>query len=857
MKNIKLSNIIYGIILICLLAAGAFLLPGTDFAILIRWGIILFALGVGAMPLASFLFSEFDDRGWLFSKALGLFAGGYVTWVLVCAGILPFTSVSASLVTICLAAISWVVYFIRMRKRENDLISGNQTELFPESGGSGIHIRTILLEEILFLGFLLLWIYLIGFRAEAYGTEKYMDYGFMAAMNRSTTLPARDIWFATENINYYYGGQYYAVYLLKLTGTSVEYGYNAMRALNAAFISVLPFSIVYQMLLAHTKKRGRSVIGGAIALAGVSLAGNMHYVLYGLFGKVFKLSGYEDYWFPSSTRYIGHNPESEVDQCIHEFPSYSSILGDLHAHYVNLIFVLLFLGILTAWMLREQKRITGKAVSFAGAVPVKTGKGESPDPGGSPGEEEWTAAFAPDGTRMTDMTEAAKKAAAEEAIKRSAEAASGHGAGKPEKPADSTDLNDTLKKDVLEESSARDKKLEQIFRRRKILSEIFSPYVLILGILSGIFRWTNYWDFVIYLTVFILSILILAILSRREKKDGSEFLIFAGRIAAAVVIGMLAALPFTLTFESPVSEVALVRYHTPFYQFAVLWGLPIAGAAVYLADRILDRRRAKKESSGEKKTVPDMSNLIAALFAICAIGLILIPEIIYVRDIYEETSPRANTMFKLTYQGFVMFGLMFGYIFVLLLTESRRRVVRILTGVLAGLFALTCGYFPYSVGCWFGNISKTSNRTSLDATAFLAAKYPDDADLIKWLNENISGNPVVLETYGDSYSDNCPISSMTGLPTVEGWYVHEWLWREDIAGLNQRRADIDTIYTSVDEEEVRSLINKYHISYIAVGSCEWEKYENLSEELLRSLGETVYDNGSTFLVDVRSISGEE
>ena len=47
-------------------------------------------------------------------------------------------------------------------------------------------------EEILFFIFFLLWTYVAGFRPEAHGTEKFMDYGFMEAMMRSSTLPARD-----------------------------------------------------------------------------------------------------------------------------------------------------------------------------------------------------------------------------------------------------------------------------------------------------------------------------------------------------------------------------------------------------------------------------------------------------------------------------------------------------------------------------------------------------------------------------------------------------------------------------------------------------------------------------------------
>ncbi|MFQ7627828.1 MAG: DUF2298 domain-containing protein [Blautia wexlerae] len=50
------------------------------------------------------------------------------------------------------------------------------------------------------------------------------------------------------------------------------------------------------------------------------------------------------------------------------------------------------------------------------------------------------------------------------------------------------------------------------------------------------------------------------------------------------------------------------------------------------------------------------------VLVLCAMGLIFIPEIVYVRDIYEKTAPRANTMFKLTYQAYIMFGIMMAHI---------------------------------------------------------------------------------------------------------------------------------------------------------------------------------------------------
>ena len=105
----------------------------------------------------------------------------------------------------------------------------------------------------------------------------------------------------------------------------------------------------------------------------------------------------------------------------------------------------------------------------------------------------------------------------------------------------------------------------------------------------------------------------------------------------------------------------------------------------------------------------------------------------------------------------------------------------------------------------------------------------------------------MLEAPGDSYSSYCRVSAMTGLPTVQGWYVHEWLWRGDTDKLNAEKADIETIYTSTEEGQVRSLLEKYQISYIFIGQMEREKYSNLNETLLRSLGEVVFDDGAVVI----------
>ena len=83
---------------------------------------------------------------------------------------------------------------------------------------------------------------------------------------------------------------------------------------------------------------------------------------------------------------------------------------------------------------------------------------------------------------------------------------------------------------------------------------------------------------------------------------------------------------------------------------------------------------------------------------------------------------------------------------------------------------------------------------------------------------------------------------MTGLPTILGWYTHEWLWREDTNDLNEKSLEIETIYTSTDETQVRQLLQKYQVEYIFVGQMERDKYPQLNVNLLRSLGTAVFDD---------------
>ena len=750
MKPETITKQIFKIIpALLLVALSAFLLQG-DVWTFWTWYLLALVLGAAAMPLTGRLFRRFQDRGWMFSKVTAIAVSGFLTWFLVAVKIIKFTTVTCIVVTLVCAAASLILYG---REQKAGF------ECIPFA-----HLDLVYAEELLFFTAFLLWTYFAGFHPAAYGTEKFMDYGFMEAMMRSKTLPATDLWYSQGKINYYYGGQYFAVFLTKLSGAKVELTYNLMRTFVAGLAFAMPFSLTHQIVtdrLGKVRTRWKKAlpsVTGILAGISVSIAGNMHYVVYGqIIPFIQKLKGEEvsSYWFPDATRYIGFNPDVE-DKTIHEFPCYSFVLGDLHAHVVDIMFVLLLLGLLYAWM----KKV-----------------------------------------RTTELSG------------------------------------------------------ESMSRREFWKKQLLMPQLLAAGALLGMFHWTNYWDFVIYFVVTCGAALFMNIIGQKGKIRWALG-VTAVQAVEILTLATVIILPFTLQFDTSnmVQGIALAKHHSLPHQLLVLWGLPGILTILFVVSLLIEKLRgAEQKSLYHLLTSIRLPDLFAVLMGLCAIGLVLIPELVYVRDIYENGNARANTMFKLTYQAYIMFGMTMIYAIFRLLVIGKNKILKVLAFIGLFLFVWTCGYFGNSVHSWFGTVWKPSQYKGLNATAFLETDFPEDVNGIRWLKENISDAPVVLEANGDSYSEYERVSAMTGLPTIMGWYVHEWLWRGDLADLNAKIEEIKEIYTSTDETRVKELLDEYNVSYIFVGSCERNKYgADLNNDLLKGLGEVVFQDSEypTYIVKI-------
>lgn len=389
-----------------------------------------------------------------------------------------------------------------------------------------------------------------------------------------------------------------------------------------------------------------------------------------------------------------------------------------------------------------------------------------------------------------------------------------------------------------------------------------------LSFLIAVMYMTNAWDGLIYL---MLSGLVFFTVSYIASPKHSLFLRLQYAIAGSIIPALLLiggfaifTFPFSLNFQpgSLISGIGVLCapefltnlkkigpflfeanhcQRSPLWQLLILYGFFyffVLTFLVFLA-------KVKKITR---------SDIFVFLLLILGCLLINIPEFFYAKDIYPEHY-RANTMFKLVFQSFILLSLVSGFVLVrvlsLLKDESIKLAWKIGIGVwsiIAWVLLTIVFIYPFmAINAYYNNLK---NYQGLDGMIYLKTLRPDDYEMITWINANIKGQPVILEAQGDSYTDYARVSANTGLPTVLGWTVHEWLWRGSYDIPAPRIAEVQTLYEESDLKKTKSLLDKYTIEYIYVGNLEREKYPNLSEAKWDQLGKLVHRSGNTSLYKI-------
>lgn len=800
----------------------------SDTSSVIIWWLTILVIGCIFFPITSIIFHRFADRGYIFSKTIGIFLSSYLIWLLGSARILPFAKIS-----IIITLIGWTILnFFLYQKYKDDHTP--RKKLFP----------LIIFEEILFLTALAFWSFVRANEPSIRGLEKFMDYGFVNSILRSNFFPPLDMWLAKSPdytggyfINYYYFGHYINAFLTKLSGIDSAITYNLMMATLFAFTLMLSFSIgmnlyylYIQTKLSLEQAKSKiinkyaemaglfsSISVGILAAFIVTLGGNLH-TIYSFTGNYpvenprpfWELSaGFypERYWYPNATRFIPFT--------IHEFPIYSFVVADLHGHVSDIPFVFLTIAILITLIIR--------------VIP-------------------------------------------------------------------------NHKKVVKSADSQRNSPVINFIAEFENHTSLPFSHIVFLGVLLSVMYMTNAWDGLIYMILTVLTFFYINLKRYWQDQTISFFTAIYKTFSASlflVFFFLIANLPFTLNFKPFVSGIGVLCapvfllgkkigplvfeagkcQKSPIWMLSILWGFFYFNVFGFLIYIFIPKVRSKFYKNSIDSSSNQSGNIVSGFFQthiqvlrdlnpldvfvtlmiFISTLLLIFPEFFYMKDIYPAHY-RANTMFKLGYQAFMMLGLVSGYIVFRIKNKyagMRKKPGYFIYQAVFIIFFALIGIYPYfAINSYYGSLKSYKGLYGLN---WLATQYPDDYKAIEWLRINISctdgsldcnNQPVIVEANGDSYTDYDRVSANTGLPTIVGWPVHEWLWRGSYDEAGRRIPEVTAIYESKDLDATKEILKKYNAQYIFVGQLEKDKYKNLNTEKIAKLGKVVFESGGTKIYKV-------
>jgi len=321
-------------------------------------------LGLLCLPLTITVFHNLPDRGWAFSKAIGIAVLAFCVWLpLMYVQVLPFSQLFIAIVLLILCTFS-IIGFVRVRHALVALVRA--------------HIFYIIVCEAIFLGmvFLLGWIRSYGPNIQNF--EMFMDEGFLSAIMRSPHFPPNDMWLSGYPINYYYYAHFTIAMLAKLLVQSPSIAFNTGICIFFGLTAVNLFGVTSNVVSwARYQRRSRVADSGTSEkrlwptflrrrqITGNSQPQNTHSdqpdtvlpslsgaipfgLLTILMGEVLgNLASTQQWWkaHDDLPPEYWFNTTRIIDKTINEFPAFSFLLSCFHAHVLALAFTIVAIAL--------------------------------------------------------------------------------------------------------------------------------------------------------------------------------------------------------------------------------------------------------------------------------------------------------------------------------------------------------------------------------------------------------------------------------------------------------------------------------------------------------------------------------
>lgn len=368
----------------------------------ILWYLAVSLFGLLALPLTFRFFEHLPDRGYAFSKPLGVLGFSYLFWISGSLGLLRNNAGGLFLALILLAGMGALAARGRGLAAIRDWLREQR--------------RYVFLVELLFLTAFAGWALVRAYDPNIFGTEKPMEFMFINSILRSPNFPPHDAWLSGHAISYYYFGYVIIAALARLTGAASAVAFNLGLALLFALTAVAALGVTVNLiglarrLRSPVLQQSPASLPAAFwpALLGpllVLLVGNFYGALElahdnGLLARTQVPAVYYDFgdvqgdsieaagppgvraglinfwrwldlkrldtpppsgqagvdldleeWFFAARVVHDRNLIGVETEAIDENPAFSFVLGDMHPHVLALPFVILSIGLALEWLL--------------------------------------------------------------------------------------------------------------------------------------------------------------------------------------------------------------------------------------------------------------------------------------------------------------------------------------------------------------------------------------------------------------------------------------------------------------------------------------------------------------------------
>ncbi len=881
---------------------------------LLAWFLALQAIALLAFPITFVIFGNLSDRGYIFSKALGVLLVSWLIWLFASWHVVAFSQASILLVLVLLALVGGLI----VRLRYDDItafLRDNQ--------------RLILIEEGLFWLLFLLFVWVRWQNPDLWhpsrGGEKPMDFAYLNAVIKSLHFPPYDPWFAGGYINYYYFGFVLVATLTHLTGVIPSVTYNLAVPTFFAMTGMGAFSVAYNLVAgwrerwstrrAHPPPNGigRPLLMGVLAMLFVVVIGNLgegHLIFNGLreistleeppdvpvvrevaqaadglnqlITTDAELPFRDEWWYWNATRLIPHPPDEAGP--INEFPLFTFLYADLHAHLMALPFTLLVLALLVN-LVREE------STDFV--PPASPRRILSPPPPPPPPTEETPGP--PLLLRRIFRrlpTDWKPSPAPPEEVPRHLFFPS-----RFESPTPQTRPQPSR--------TTRFGSLFDALPGGEMLAHLLTtegPVLLALALVIGALWPMNTWDLPTY-AVLTGAALVCREYLRSPRLELVNLWNVAWRWLLVVSMAYILFLPFHQNYANAYSGAELWEgSRTPLSTYLIMHGLFLFIITSYLLTelmrgdghnplvrllRLILRRWQRFPRASHLHGVLVRPSLwygfgvyafLAALFfaialalfgsgvfafctvlialatalllspapaprrqfILCLIGLGLLLTVAVEIVVLKGDIGRMNTVFKFYMQVWVLWGVasaaILAPIIAALHTNAATLARRLRAGGWWALFALlfiVCLLYPifaipYRLNDRFNpDVEPTLNGMAYMAHATRNEEGTDfsltwDLQAIKWMQDNVQGSPPILEAQTPLYRWGGRVSIYTGLPLVIGWDWHQRQQRAILppALIDRRLHEVSVMFLDPDPETVFSLLQQHHVQYIYVGPLE-------------------------------------